>query len=71
VCRWAKENGYPAVTLRTFRDVPWNAPFYEHRGFHVVDSAELSPEHVLLEDLERQRGLHPDIRVTMIYPTNS
>jgi hypothetical protein len=25
--------GYPAVTLTTFRDVPWNAPFYTRWGF--------------------------------------
>jgi hypothetical protein len=24
---------YPAVTLTTFRDVPWNAPFYTRLGF--------------------------------------
>jgi hypothetical protein len=40
------EAGYPAVTLRTFRDVPWNGPFYLRRGFAVVDSAALSPGHV-------------------------
>jgi hypothetical protein len=25
------------VTLTTFRDVPWNAPFYRRLGFEVVD----------------------------------
>lgn len=63
VCGWAREMGYPAVTLRTFRDVPWNAPFYQARGFRVVDGAALSPAHVALETSERQRGLRTDIRV--------
>jgi GNAT superfamily N-acetyltransferase len=27
VCAWAAAAGYPAITLRTFRDIPWNAPF--------------------------------------------
>jgi len=67
VCSWAKEKGYPAVTLRTFRDVPWNAPFYHSRGFRIVDSAMLSPAHVRLETLERERGLRTDIRVAMVY----
>jgi GNAT superfamily N-acetyltransferase len=67
VCSWAKEKGYPAVTLRTFRDVPWNAPFYHSRGFRIVDSAMLSPVHVQLEALELERGLRTDIRVTMVY----
>ena len=69
VCAWAGEAGYPAVTLRTFRDVPWNGPFYLRRGFAVVDSAALSPGHVALEASERQRGLRTDIRVTMAYET--
>jgi GNAT superfamily N-acetyltransferase len=37
VCDWAAANGYDAVTLTTFRDVPWNAPFYARMGFAVVD----------------------------------
>jgi GNAT superfamily N-acetyltransferase len=69
VCSWAKEEGYPAVTLRTFRDVQWNAPFYQRRGFRIVDSAALSAAHLGLEASERQRGLRTDIRVTMAYET--
>lgn len=34
--RWARHAGLPAVTLTTFRDVPWNAPFYRRVGFEVV-----------------------------------
>jgi GNAT superfamily N-acetyltransferase len=69
VCEWARDAGYPAVTLRTFRGVPWNAPFYEKRGFRVVDSQTLSPGHVALETAERQRGLRTDLRVTMAHDT--
>ena len=67
VCSWAKDTGYSAVTLRTFRDVPWNAPFYQSRGFRIVDSAALSAAHLGLEASERRRGLRTDIRVTMAY----
>jgi len=69
VCAWAGSAGYPAVTLRTFRDVPWNAPFYHRRGFQIVESAALSAEHVRLEASERQRGLRTDLRVTMARKT--
>ncbi len=69
VCAWAKDTGHPAVTLRTFRDVPWNAPFYQRRGFHVVESTALSAGHLGLEASERERGLRTDIRVTMAYDT--
>jgi GNAT superfamily N-acetyltransferase len=40
-CEWARSHDYPALTLTTFRDVPWNGPFYTKLGFHRVD--ELSP----------------------------
>ena len=36
VCLWAEEKGIPAVTLTTFRDIPWNAPFYARLEFQVV-----------------------------------
>ncbi|ASC74156.1 hypothetical protein XM38_051310 [Halomicronema hongdechloris C2206] len=72
VCEWATAAGYRAVTLRTFRDVPWNAPFYQRRGFCIIiDSAKLTPRHVELEQAEQQRGLRPDRRVAMIYPTST
>jgi GNAT superfamily N-acetyltransferase len=29
VCAWVQEQGYSAVTLSTFRDVPWNGPSTE------------------------------------------
>ena len=69
VCVWAGAAGYPAVTLRTFRDIPWNAPFYRSKGFEVVDSSQLSDEHVDIEALERQRGLRTEFRVSMKYST--
>ena len=68
VCSWARDAGYAAVTLRTFRDVPWNAPFYRRRGFCVVESETLSAGHVALERSERQRGLRTEARVTLACP---
>lgn len=37
VCDWAASKGHPAVTLTTFRDVPWNGPFYGRLGFRVIE----------------------------------
>jgi GNAT superfamily N-acetyltransferase len=54
-CAWAHEHGYPAITLTTFAEVPWNAPFYAAHGF--VEMHELSPELVEVRDWERARGL--------------
>ncbi len=36
VVAWAGARGYPSVTLTTFRDVPWNAPFYRRLDFVEV-----------------------------------
>ena len=33
---YAREHALPALTLTTFTDVPWNAPYYERCGFRVV-----------------------------------
>lgn len=46
VMGWAKEVSGGRVTLQTFVDVPWNRPWYERRGFRVVDVAGLGEEHV-------------------------
>jgi hypothetical protein len=65
VCRWAEERGYLAVTLTTFRDVPWNMPFYARLGFEEIPAATLTPAlRSVLED-EARRGLDPARRVAM------
>ena len=40
-CSWAKDRGYRVITLCTFADVPWNAPFYTRLGF--IEATELTP----------------------------
>jgi GNAT superfamily N-acetyltransferase len=55
-CAWAAGNGYKAITLITYADVPWNGPFYAARGFAEV-SATLTPELAELRDWERTVGL--------------
>lgn len=68
VCGWARAAGYPKVTLTTFRDVPWNRPFYERRGFRVVDAGSLAPQHRQLVETEHSRGFRTDLRVVMERP---
>jgi peroxiredoxin/GNAT superfamily N-acetyltransferase len=65
VCQWAAAGGYSSITLTTFRDVPWNMPFYARLGFEVVPSAELSPALRAIVDAEARRGLDPARRVVM------
>jgi GNAT superfamily N-acetyltransferase len=65
VCAWAASAGYPAVTLTTFRDVPWNMPFYARLGFHEVPPRELSADVLAVVEDEARRGLDPARRVVM------
>jgi GNAT superfamily N-acetyltransferase len=65
VCRWAETRGLGAVTLTTFRDVPWNMPFYARLGFEEITMAALTPAlRGVLED-EARRGLDRTRRVVM------
>ncbi len=61
----ARRRGLPAVTLTTFRDVPWNAPFYEGLGFRVLAPNEWTPGLARLLDDEERRGLPKALRVAM------
>jgi len=65
VCEWAYSRGFSAVTLSTFRDVAWNAPFYARRGFVVIPPSELPPELLEIVSRENQKGLRTDLRVIM------
>jgi GNAT superfamily N-acetyltransferase len=40
---WAIRHDLPALTLITFRGVPWNAPYYERLGFRELAPAEVTP----------------------------
>ncbi|MDP2400967.1 MAG: GNAT family N-acetyltransferase, partial [Actinomycetota bacterium] len=62
---WALHSDCMGITLTTFRDVPWNAPFYAHIGFVVIPEGELD-EYLLrrLSD-ESAMGLERSRRVAM------
>jgi ribosomal protein S18 acetylase RimI-like enzyme len=36
-------DGRPALTLTTFAEVPWNAPYYRRCGFRPLDESEWTP----------------------------
>ena len=68
VCDWAAESGLEAVTLTTFRGVPWNAPWYRRVGFRDIGTAELDDELRRILRAEVDHGLDPDQRVAMRRP---
>ncbi|MCM3302836.1 GNAT family N-acetyltransferase [Streptomyces pseudogriseolus] len=39
----AREQGLTALTLTTFADVPWNAPYYARLGFRTLTEPDLTP----------------------------
>jgi len=45
--------GREAVTLTTFRDVPWNAPYYRRLGFELLAPGKQGPELASLLAAER------------------
>jgi GNAT superfamily N-acetyltransferase len=69
VTGWAAEHGHHRLTLTTFADVPWNAPYYERLGFRVLRADELGPALDALMDTEEQHGLRRSERVAMARPT--
>jgi GNAT superfamily N-acetyltransferase len=65
VCQWAIAQGYNSMTLSTFNDVAWNAPYYARLGFVAFSVDELTNElrQVLLD--EETHGLPIGKRVCM------
>ena len=61
----ANESGLSALTLTTFRDVPWNEPYYQRLGFETVAADDLDQRlHSILAG-EVSAGLPGDRRCAM------
>jgi GNAT superfamily N-acetyltransferase len=61
----ARARGVPSLTLTTFRDVPWNAPYYERCGFRVVPDQAMGAGLRRIREDEAARGLDIEPRVAM------
>jgi GNAT superfamily N-acetyltransferase len=57
--------GLRAVTLTTFRDVPWNAPFYQRLGFEILSPEETDERLCRALRHERASGLPAERRCAM------
>jgi GNAT superfamily N-acetyltransferase len=62
---WGKDSGYNTMSLSTFRDLPWNAPFYAKLGFRILDAAELTVGFQAIRQHEHEAGHPIDDRVIM------
>src|SRR5690606_27251835 len=53
----AAATGLPAVTLTTFLEVPWNAPYYQRLGFTLMTAEEIGPGLAAVREQEIALGL--------------
>jgi GNAT superfamily N-acetyltransferase len=62
---WARTRGCRRLTLTTYRDVPWNAPYYARLGFREVALDALGAEHRNVWEGQREMGLSMERRLVM------
>ena len=62
----ARNSGYRAITLNTYRDIPWNAPFYARFGFVEVENFDGRPHLVQSRETPAAIGLPAERRCAMI-----
>jgi len=63
---WAEAKEYPRITLTTFRDLPWNAPFYERLGFRRIAASELTEDLAWKLCDEKNQGLRGRVAMELL-----
>ena len=61
----ARSLGFVALTLTTFRDVEWNAPFYRKAGFRTLNADEMDHRLATLLGEEASHGMPSERRCAM------
>lgn len=61
----ARERGFTSLTLTTFREVPWNAPWYARIGFEILPEATLDAALRQKRQEESAHGLAYESRCAM------
>jgi len=64
-CDWARHAGFTSILLSTFKDVPWNAPYYARQGFRILEPAELSKPGIRRQRAHEAEFLDMNTRVFM------
>lgn len=62
----ARAAALEGLALSTFREVPWNAPYYRRLGFVDVADEALTPGMAAIRAEHLARGLDEDARVFMV-----
>lgn len=66
--QFAADKGGTALTLTTFRQVPWNEPYYQRLGFVTLDPENLAPRLKAIREAEERAGLPRAQRCAMTKP---
>lgn len=64
-CQAARTRGFEQVLLTTFRQVPWNIPFYRRLGFEILPAEAWSQEIEAIVRHEARYGFAPEKRAVM------
>jgi len=62
-----KNSGVRAITLHTYRDIPWNGPFYARHGFVIIEDLEAHPRLAAGHAAAVEFGLPAERRCAMIH----
>ena len=65
VIEHARRNRFKSVTLTTFREVPWNEPFYRSLGFEVLESELMDARLQQILEEEIEHGIPGEMRCAM------
>ncbi|HHU39052.1 MAG TPA: GNAT family N-acetyltransferase [Propionibacterium sp.] len=69
---WGRTAGCPATTLTTFRDVPWNGPYYLRLSYEVLADSQIGPELARIMEHEASLpGIDASLRCAMTKPNDS
>ncbi|WP_206051876.1 GNAT family N-acetyltransferase [Nocardioides ferulae] len=69
---WGRAAGRPATTLTTFRDIPWNGPYYRRLGYRELADEEIGSELArTIADEAGLPGVDGSLRCAMIKPNST
>ncbi len=63
----AEQKGFSTLSLSTYKDIGWNAPFYFKNGFKEMSESELTPFYQKLRGQEKNMGMNLEERVLLNY----
>ena len=64
---WGRVKGLDGTSLTTFRDVPWNGPWYARLGYRELGADEIGPElRAVMEHEATWPGIVAELRCAMV-----